>query len=82
LKQTNILNKSPTTNLSPQNINDNLINNTPNTAVKKSIVKERQEMIVKNKDFLLSLYKSYVQTQDETEKELDLYQIFVRKMRK
>lgn len=37
---------------------------------KKSIVKERQEMIVKNKDFLLSLFKKYVQIQDE-EKDLD-----------
>jgi len=37
---------------------------------KKSIVKERQEMIVKNKDFLLTLFKKYVQIQDQ-EKDLE-----------
>lgn len=31
----------------------------------KSIIKERQEMIVKNKDFLLALFKKFVETQDQ-----------------
>lgn len=48
---------------------------------KKSIVKERQEMIIKNKDFLLTLFKKYVQIQDE-EKDLDFYQIKQGKKRK
>lgn len=42
---------------------------TKNIKNQKSIIKERQEMMVKNKDFLIALFKKFVETQDE---EIDL----------